>query len=76
MVRTPKERIKKTSIGPLNACNKPINLILRAIKAIKESLATPLHLIRTDSFLLTSASDLTIIETLNTNRRGRIVALL
>jgi hypothetical protein len=75
MVRTLKGRIKKTSIGPLNAYNKPINPISRAIKATKEPPATPLRLIKTDSSFLASASDLIVVEALNTNQRGRIVAL-
>ena len=52
MIRTSKERIKKTSTGLLNVYNKPINPISRAIKAIKESPAIPLRSIGTDSSLL------------------------
>ncbi len=75
MVRTTKGRIKKASTGPSNACKKSINPISRAIKATKESPATPLRSIGTDSSLLAGASDLTVAEALNMNRRGRIVAL-
>ena len=75
MIRTSKGRIKKASTGPLNACNKPINPISRAIKATKEPPATPLRSIGTDSSLLAGASDLTVAKALNTNRHERIVAL-
>ena len=75
MIRTSKERIKKASIRLLNVYNKSINSISRAIKTTKESPATLLHSIGTDSSLLVGASDLTVAEVLNTNRCGRIVAL-
>ena len=75
MIRTSKEQVKMTFTEFLNVCNKFINPILRVIKTTKESPATPLRSIGTDSSLLTGTSDLTVAETLNTNRYGRIVAL-
>jgi hypothetical protein len=74
-VRTSKGSIKKASAGPSNAYKKPVNPISRAIRATKGPPATPPRSIITDSSPIAGASDLAVAEALNTNRRGRIVAL-
>lgn len=74
--RTLKAQFKKVSIGPLNTYKQPVNPILRAIKATKGLQATPSRSNTADSSLIAGASDLTVAEAPNTNRRGRIVTIL
>jgi hypothetical protein len=73
--RTPKAQSKRASVEPLNAYKRPVNPLLKVIKTIKGLKATLSPLITADSCPITSVKDLTVAETLNTNRRGRRVAL-
>jgi hypothetical protein len=73
--RTLKAQSKRASIGPLNAYKRPVNPISKAIKATKELYTTLSRLIAAGSCPITSVKDLTTVKALNTNRRGRRVAL-
>jgi hypothetical protein len=73
--RTPKAQSKRASAGPSNAYKRPINPIFKAIKATKGLHATPPRSITAGSYPIASVKDLTTAKALNTNRRGRRVAL-
>ena len=73
--RTLKVQSKRTSTGPSNSNKQFVNLIFKVIKTTKELQVIPLHSIITGSCLITDVKDLTVTETLNTNRHDRRVVL-
>jgi hypothetical protein len=73
--RTLKAQFKRASVEPLNAYKRPVNPLLKAIKATKGLKATPSRLITADSYLIADVKDLIVAKAPNTNKRGRRVAL-
>jgi hypothetical protein len=68
-------RTRRPSIRSSKALNQPTNPISRAIQTTTRPQATPPCLNTADTSTIAGTIDLTVAEALNTNRRGRRVAL-